>query len=257
MNRFQGFVTAFVFLAASLWAQGQAAGPQHPAAAAQPAAGQATTVSGCMSESFGRFQVSDAGKSWEVKGAGSPLWGHENKVVKVQGLPDDKSSSPVLYAQSVQDTGAACGNGQAAVPNTAATATPAAPAPASAQATPLSPGQQPGGGVTQAPSAPAQPAQPNAVGAPSAQSSTPENSTAAAAPAAPAAPADQNLIFSGCLKGSVNNYQFNANGKNYRLQGNTSMLPSMIGHRVEVTGEDFNGKAIQVNGARDLSPSCK
>jgi len=63
-------------------------------------------------------------------------------------------------------------------------------------------------------------------------------------------------IFQGCLSGNTNDYRFSANGKAYRLQGNTSMLHGLEGHQVEVTGEEFNGKAIQVNGARDLGASC-
>jgi hypothetical protein len=54
----------------------------------------------------------------------------------------------------------------------------------------------------------------------------------------------------------MNNYKFEANGNEYRLQGNTSMLKGMSGHQVEITGDIFNGKAIQVNGARDLGSSC-
>jgi hypothetical protein len=68
---------------------------------------------------------------------------------------------------------------------------------------------------------------------------------------------DNNGVFNGCLSGTVNNYQFKANGKSYRLQGNTMQLGSMLNHQIEITGEDFNGKAIQVNGARDLGSSCK
>jgi hypothetical protein len=63
-------------------------------------------------------------------------------------------------------------------------------------------------------------------------------------------------ILNGCLSGDVNSYAFKANGNNYRLQGNTSMLKGMSGHQVEITGDVFNGKAIQVNGARDLGSSC-
>jgi hypothetical protein len=74
---------------------------------------------------------------------------------------------------------------------------------------------------------------------------------------AAAAPAENYAIFNGCLVGSVNDYQFKSNGKTYRLQGNTSQLNSMFKHNVEITGEDFNGKAIQVNGGRDLGTPCK
>ncbi len=110
---------------------------------------------------------------------------------------------------------------------------------------------QPGGSAEPA-------AQPNeAKGTPS--EGTP---SAVAAPAgneagtASAQPQENLSTFKGCLSGKDNQYQFNANGKSYRLQGNTSMLHGMSGHQVEITGEDFNGKAIQVNGARDLGGSC-
>jgi len=66
-----------------------------------------------------------------------------------------------------------------------------------------------------------------------------------------------NAVFTGCLAGSMNNYQLKANGKLYRLQGNTAPLQALLNHQIELTGEDFNGKAIQVNGARDLGGSCK
>lgn len=47
-----------------------------------------------------------------------------------------------------------------------------------------------------------------------------------------------------------------ANGKEYRLQGNKQTVGSLIGPQVEITGEVFNDKAIQVFGARDLGRSC-
>jgi hypothetical protein len=67
---------------------------------------------------------------------------------------------------------------------------------------------------------------------------------------------NSNSVFQGCLSGDVNNYQVSAHGKNYRLQGNTSMLKGLSGHRVEITGEESNATAIRVNGARDLGSSC-
>lgn len=62
--------------------------------------------------------------------------------------------------------------------------------------------------------------------------------------------------FQGCLSGDVNSYELKTNGKTYHLQGDTTSLKSLVGHQVAVTGEVFNGKAIQVNGARDLGSSC-
>lgn len=95
---------------------------------------------------------------------------------------------------------------------------------------------------------------------------TPTEGTPSPAVAAPAASSGSasaassqqaNLsTFTGCLSGKENQYQYKSNGKTYRLQGNTTMLQGLAGHQVEITGEDFNGKAIQVNGARDLGSSC-
>jgi len=51
--------------------------------------------------------------------------------------------------------------------------------------------------------------------------------------------------------------KFSTNGKDYHLQGDTRSVWKLIGHNVEVTGEDFGGKAIQISGsAKDLG-SCK
>jgi hypothetical protein len=232
-----------------------------------------------MTQSFGIFSVPDGGKAWDVKGSGASLWNYDNHVVKVQGIVDSKAASPVLYAQSVQDTGQPCGSaatasakapaGTAAPATTSATAT---TAPAAAQ--PAEPQQQPGGGVAQnaAPAAPAA-AQPSAqsttgVAAPTPQTSENKGTPAAGSPQgaiasnsgasnAAAAPSENYSTFNGCLMGTVNDYQYKSNGKTYRLQGNTSELMSLLKHNVEITGEDFNGKAIQVNGARDLGTSCK
>jgi hypothetical protein len=62
--------------------------------------------------------------------------------------------------------------------------------------------------------------------------------------------------FQGCVQGDANNLKFKANGKEYRLQGNIQQAASLIGHQVEITGENFNDKAIQINEIRDLGSSC-
>jgi hypothetical protein len=62
--------------------------------------------------------------------------------------------------------------------------------------------------------------------------------------------------FQGCLSGDPNNLMLTANGTSYSLQGNTRSLGTMINHQVEVTGDDRNGKAIEVTGARDLGTAC-
>lgn len=287
MNRFTGLFVAVVFGITMAWAQAPA--PQNgaaPAAAPAQAAApsQQASVSGCMTQYFGQFSVADAGssKSWQVKGAGARLWDHENHVVKIQGLPDPQAASPVVYALSMQDTGQPCGSAQAA---NAAPALNAGPAASATSAQPEAQ-QQPGGGISQpstptAPNSaastpqattPQTPAQQGGVSGAATNSpatpaqaagenkGTPTAGTPAEAVAAPPAqqqPADSNHVFSGCLNGTINNYQFKANGKVYRLQGNTMSLGSMLNHQVEITGEDFNGKAIQVNGARDLGGNCK
>jgi len=275
MNRFSGFAVLLVY-GSMAWAQAPAA-QAAPQAAAAPS--QSTSISGCMTQSFGNFTVADSAssKTWGVKGSGSPLWGYANHVVKVQGLPDPQAASPLLYAQSVQDTGQACGNAQAsaatpATPNgTAQSAAVATPTTAQATAAQPEPQQQPGGGVAQA-TPPAQPASPQAAqsGTTGVTTAAPQNSENKGTPAAgtqqgaiasntqPAAASNGLAIFNGCVIGSVNNFQFKTNdGKVYRLQGNTSQLNSMVKRNVEITGEDFNGKAIQVNGARDLGTACK
>jgi hypothetical protein len=88
---------------------------------------------------------------------------------------------------------------------------------------------------------------------------TPSNSVGAPASSGStnAGPQSRGKVFQGCLAGDVNNYQFkSSDGKTYRLQGNTTVLKGMTKHQVELTGEEFNGKAIEVNGARDLGASC-
>ena len=142
--------------------------------------------------------------------------------------------------------------------------------------------QQPGGGVAQPSTTTTQPQTPQASAAPqqggvsgtaAGSSMTPQSNTTAENKGVPTAgtpqnsgianntaqqqPADDNRIFDGCIIGSMNNYQFKSNGKTYHLQGNTANLNTMVNHQVELTGEDFNGKAIQVNGARDLGGACK
>jgi hypothetical protein len=252
-----------------------------------------------MTQSFGIFTVADSGKNWSVKGNGASLWNFDNHVVKVQGIVDSKAAGPVLYAQSVQDSGQACGsaataaaNPNGAAPTAAAPSGPTAAATASPSVTPApaasaEPQQQPGGSVAQntAPTPPATAQAPAAqagttgVTTPGPQTSENKGTPAAGSPAggaiasnsgasnsgassagtsdSSAAASTNYSTFNGCLVGSVNEYQFKANGKSYRLQGNTAQLSSLIKHNVEITGEDFNGKAIQVNGARDLGTSCK
>ena len=304
MNRFTRLMIVPVFGLTLAWAQAptqQSAAPAQsaPAAAAQSAApSQQANVTGCLTQWFGQYSVADAAssKAWQVKGNETEFAGHENHVVKVQGLPDPKAPSPLLYAQSVQDTGQACGNVQAssttqpgAAPAAgAATATSAATTGATAtpSAAQSAPQQQPGGGVAQ----PGPTASPSSNPAP--QATTPQTSTPEASPqqqggvsgtaagsttpqaenkgtpeaASPqgavasnsAQPANDDQVFTGCLGGAVNAYQLKgSNGKIYHLQGNTGTLGGMVNHNVELTGEDFNGKAIQVNGARDLGGSCK
>ena len=282
MSRFTALTVVLVLGFAMAWAQAPASPAAAPQANAAAPAGQAS-ISGCMTESFGIFSVADASssKAWNVHGSGISLWNYNNHVVKVQGLEDPKAQGSILYAQTVQDTGQPCGNAQAAN-GTAPAAAPAASAQAtaapttqtaSAPATQPEPQQQPGGGVAQSTQpmqtnqpAAAQSAQAGTTGVttPAPQSSENKGTPAAASPQGaiasnngPAPAANNNSVFSGCLVGAVNDYQFKANGKTYRLQGNTSQLNSMFKHNVEITGEDFNGKAIQVNGVRDLGGSCK
>ncbi|HVZ16726.1 MAG TPA: hypothetical protein VG897_06395 [Terriglobales bacterium] len=266
MNRFAGLFVVAVLGSTVAWAQAGAPAAAQPTAAAQAA------VTGCMTQWFGEFKVADptSNKSWNVKGNGAALWNQENHIVKVQGLSDPQAQTPTIYAQSVQDTGQACGSAAASNAGTAQPGTAQQPAnttgatgttgtaPAGT-ATP-EPQPQPGGGVSQ-PSAP--PTTPQTA-APQSQASTanedkgvPTAGTSVTTNAAQQQPADDNQIFTGCLVGSLNNYQFKANGKTYHIQGNTASLNSMVNHQVELTGEDFNGKAIQVNGARDLGGSCK
>ncbi len=72
-----------------------------------------------------------------------------------------------------------------------------------------------------------------------------------------APPQSAAQTFEGCVAGNTNNYQLKSNGKTYRLQGDTTSLNGLTGHTVSVTGEDFNGKAIQVDSARDMGKGCK
>lgn len=91
--------------------------------------------------------------------------------------------------------------------------------------------------------------QTGAVGAPAASSSTTDTASSQAASA--------GQTFQGCVSGDPNNLKFKSSGKDYRLQGDTRAVWKLIGHNVEVTGEDFGGKAIQISGtAKDLG-SCK
>jgi hypothetical protein len=301
MNRFAVLLAIFLFGFTMAWAQAPASQP----AAAAPAASSSSTISGCMTQSFGIFTVPESGKTWNVKGNGASLWNMDNHVVKVTGIVDPKATSPVIYAQSVQDTGQPCGNAAAAnaaapngtngataataatgtttAPVTGATAAPANGAPAATTPSTTSPTattapattepQQPGGAVAQNPPSTAttgaqasgNQAGTTGVTTPTPQSSENKGTTAAGSPQGAitsdnntsAAPAETNSTYNGCLTGSVNNYQFKSNGKTFHLQGNTTQLNSMINHNVEITGEDFNEKAIQVNGARDLGTSCK
>ncbi len=295
MNRFARLVFLPAFGLTLAWAQAPAQQPaaQPAAAPAQTAAAsQQASVTGCMTQWFGQYSVADSAssKAWQVKGNSTDFSSHENHVVKVQGLPDSKAPSPVLYAQSVQDTGQTCGNAQAS--NTAQPgATPATGATTGAATTASeqsAPQQQPGGGVAQpvptsAPSANPTPQattpQANTPQAGTQQQggvsgtaagSTPQAETkgtpeagspqqgAVATNAAAADPGGTDQIFNGCLGGVINAYLFKGtDGKLYRLQGNTGNLAAMVNHNVELTGEDFNGKAIQVNGARDLGGNCK
>ena len=272
MIRIQGMIVVLCCVTVAAWGQAPSQQPPAIAPAAQPAA--ATSVSGCMTQWYGNFKVSDpaTSKSTEVKSGGNDLWKLQHRVVKVQGVEDPKTS--ILYAQTVQDTGAACGDGAVAANNATGNSSAAAAQPATSGETPL-----PGGGVTQGDTAAPQPSTAQPAATPNAAPSTmPQAPVATAAPNAlenkgtpaagspqgatianPALPqADEtNAIFTGCLTGAINNYQFKSNGKVYRLQGNTSSLPQMVNHQVELTGEDFNGKAIQVNAARDLGAGCK
>ena len=88
----------------------------------------------------------------------------------------------------------------------------------------------------------------SAIGAPSSMSSSAAGETAQTH--------NGHNTFQGCLSGDVNSYEIKANGKTYHLQGDTTSLKGLKGHQVEITGEEFNGKAIQVNGARDLGSPC-
>jgi hypothetical protein len=295
MSRFTALSVVLIFGFAMAWAQAPAAQP----AAAAPAA-QTSSISGCMTQSFGIFTVPSAGKNWSVKGDGASLWNFDNHVVKVQGIVDPKAANPVLYAQSVQDTGQPCGSAAVATASPNAAGTPAAanaantaaapmganstataPASATTATTPSTttaePQQQPGGGVAQNTSpemSQTSAAQSGTTGVttPAPQTSENKGTPAAGSPTSgaiasdsasngastsSAAPAENYATFNGCLLGSVNDYQFKSNGKTYRLQGNTSQLNSLFKRNVELTGEDFNGKAIEVNGARDLGSSCK
>ena len=345
------------------WSQGM---PQNntgaPGQAAQPAAAQtgqqpaaqpsgtqqaaasstASTISGCLQESWGHFLVTDGSTTYDVRGIGTNLYDHENHTVQVKGLPDTKAAQNnqvPFYVQQVQDSGQTCGpNANASAQNTAQ---PGAGTPAGQSATGaatdqsasgMTSGQTSTGAIQQQtpgsmgapttgaqqdqnpPSATPQTANPQTA-APqtsSPQGTTPQAATAGqngtsaqgnmssnsqasatsqqtgtqsggveekgtptagtpssavGAPASGSSPnseansqvtaAQQKLTtFNGCLSGSSNSYRLSANGKDYNLQGNTSTLSGMSGHQVEVTGEVFDGKAIQVNGARDLGSSC-
>jgi hypothetical protein len=311
MERVHGTLAVFVLLAATLWGQGQAqasngTGGTAPQTAAPAAASNQNNISGCLQQSFGVFKVDDAAtsKDWQIKGNGANLWSFENHVVRVQGLPDPKSATPVMYAQNVQDTGETCGTQAAAsqsiagktgnngVAQNVTTTSNATPTAANNQVgAPPNLGQAGQSNAAAANSASA--AERNEVGAPQGTLGVGSNqpaSTAAtpsyqggtagatspnppqgasaeqkgvqaagtiASNTAPQPANDALSVFTGCLIGSINNYQFKSNGKAYHLQGNTIQLSSMVNHQVELTGEDFNGKAIQVNGARDLGSTCK
>lgn len=245
-----------------------------------------------MQESWGRYLIADSATNttYDVRGSGTRLANHENHMVQVKGLPDTKSAQNNVvpfYSQGVQDSGQGCGpnagmneqaTGQTVSQPTATAQTPAAgvqaqpaqpaapqtgtsttsqqPQPTQSGAAPSADTMQPGGSTETS-------AQPNggmeekgtpAAGTPSQSVGAPAGTSGSSA--APAEPQSNLSTFNGCLSGKENQYKFEADGKAYRLQGNTMMLKGMTGHQVEITGEDFNGKAIQVNGARDLGSSC-
>ncbi len=91
--------------------------------------------------------------------------------------------------------------------------------------------------------------QTGSVGAPAGSSSTTDTASSQTASA--------GQTYQGCVSGDPNNLKFKTNGKDYRLQGDTRSVWKLIGHNVEVTGEDFGGKAIQINGAAKDLGSCK
>lgn len=90
------------------------------------------------------------------------------------------------------------------------------------------------------------------------QAATPQGPAVASPSAAPTASAQQSneQKFEGCVSGDANNLKLKTNGKTYALHGDTRPVWSLIGHKVEVTGENFNGKAIQMTAAQDLGSNC-
>jgi hypothetical protein len=242
-------------------------------------------ISGCMEESWGRFLVSDTATNttYNVKGSGTQLSQYANHVVQVSGIPDPKEAKgnvTPFYAEQVQASGQGCGanaNAQPAGTNQMG----ASAAPKTASANEEMQTSQPGGGTEGAPTAAAPSTTQGQTGtmqsapATSGTSSgtmtqqsgvqeekgtptegTPSNAISSPSTSQPAAQESQMQVFNGCVKGKVNNFEFQSGGKSYHLQGNLGMLRGLDGHQVEISGEMFNDKAIQVNGARDLASSC-
>jgi hypothetical protein len=158
------------------------------------------------------------------------------------------STSMSQTSDSSASTASAAGTGGAAGAqgNTASSATPQSSTGGSSASAGTGQGQQ--SAEVENKGTPSAGTPSSAIGAPGGSSSSAAGETAQAQ--------NGHNAFQGCLSGDVNNYELKANGKTYRLQGNTSALKELSGHQVEVTGEEFNGKAIQVNGARDLGSSC-
>lgn len=138
MNRFSGSLSVVVLGIATVWGQAPAANSQpttspstaqapaaQPSSSATPQTGakqsssgttQESSISGCMTEYFGIFKVSDtaSSKSYQVKAPGTSLYKDENQTVTVKGIVDPAAATPTLYAESVQANGQPCGNAQAA-----------------------------------------------------------------------------------------------------------------------------------------------
>ena len=264
MNRFRFYTLAGIVVSATMSVSAQTSAP---ASSAAPAASQTATISGCMQESWGRLLVSNNGTAYDVKGSGVDLSAHANHAVTVRGLPDTKATNGQVtpfYALQVQDTGTCGPNGAvASAPSAQPIATPQAvaqPNAVGAQQTPAAsqPATQPASPQQEAAATNTQ-ATTQGTTSQAATSMGPENQPGGGAAAAvPAAQQQSNYkTFQGCLSGDMNNYQLKSpDGKTYRLQGNTTMLKGMSKHQVELTGEDFNGKAIEVNGGRDLGSTC-
>lgn len=240
-----------------------------------------------MTRGFANYQLNDSASNaaYQIRGNGSDLDQHANKIVQIQGVADPKDNQngkTVFYATKVTDQGQSCGNtqpqqqvaaasgGQVAQSGTVqsnsgmTSGTPTASA--GAIGAPSNPeamnnqganGQQSSaqGGVAGAASSTHQSGGVEDKGTPQAGPPQASSQTGNIGPNPSATSGNSGQSLQGCLSGSANSLTLQTNGGAYSLQGNTTSALPLVGHQVEVTGE-LSGSSVKASNVRDLGNTC-